>query len=80
MRNFSDDCLQAEAIPERVKDFGRFRRAHAIASKLDDDSLDHQLVTLKYELNAASSEHFATDLIQRAKLLEASRCEVEPDT
>jgi hypothetical protein len=50
-----------------------------LASKLDDDSLDHQLVTLKYELNAASSEQLAEDLRQRAKSLDAARCEVEPD-
>ena len=50
-----------------------------LASKLDDDSLDHQLVTLRYELNAASSEQLAEDLRERAKSLDAARCQVEPD-
>lgn len=50
-----------------------------LASKLDDDSLDHQLVTLKVELNAASSEQLAADLRERAKLVDAARCEVEAD-
>ena len=50
-----------------------------LASKLDDDSLDHQLVTMKYELNAASSEELASDLRQRAKSIDAAKCEVEAD-
>ena len=50
-----------------------------LASKLDDDSLNHQLVTLKWELNAASSAQFAEDLRQRAKSLDAARCEIEAD-
>jgi hypothetical protein len=49
-----------------------------LASKLDDDALDHQLVTLRYELNAATSEQFATDLSQRAGALDA-RCRIEAE-
>jgi hypothetical protein len=49
-----------------------------LASKLDDDALDHQLVTLRYELNAATSEQFAADLSQRAGALDA-RCRIEDD-
>jgi hypothetical protein len=49
-----------------------------LASKLDDEALDHQLVTLKYELNAATSEQFAADLSQRAGALEA-RCRIEAE-
>ncbi len=49
-----------------------------LASKLDDDALDHQLVTLRYELNAATSEQFAADLRQRAGALEA-RCRIEAE-
>jgi hypothetical protein len=49
-----------------------------LASKLDDDALDHQLVTLRYELNAATSEQFAADLDQRAGALDA-RCRIEVD-
>jgi hypothetical protein len=49
-----------------------------LASKLDDDALDHQLVTLRYELNAATSEQFAADLNQRAATLDA-RCRIEAD-
>jgi hypothetical protein len=50
-----------------------------LASKLDDESLDHQLVTLKWELNAAFSELLAEDLRQRATSLDAARCDVTPD-
>ena len=49
-----------------------------LASKLDDDSLDHQLVSLKYELNAATSDQFADDLRQRAAPL-GGHCQVEAD-
>jgi hypothetical protein len=49
-----------------------------LASKLDDDALDHQLVTLRYELNSATSEQFATDLSQRAGALDA-RCRIEAE-
>jgi len=48
-----------------------------LASKLDDDALDHQLVTLRYELNAATSEQFTADLNQRAGALDAPRCRIE---
>jgi hypothetical protein len=49
-----------------------------LASKFDDDSLDHQLLSLKYELNAASSDQFADDLGQRAASLGAI-CHIEAD-
>jgi len=49
-----------------------------LASMLDDDSLDHQLVTLKYELNAATSEQVTDDLRQRAAPLGA-QIQVEGD-
>ncbi len=49
-----------------------------LASKLDDDSLDHQLVSLKYELNAATSDRFADDLRQRAAPL-GGHFQVEAD-
>lgn len=50
-----------------------------LASKLDDDSLDHQLLTLKYELNAAASETLSEDLRQRAASLDAAKCEIDMD-
>ena len=50
-----------------------------LASKLDDDSLHHQLVTVKYELNASTSDQFTKDLRERATSVEATRCEVEVD-
>jgi hypothetical protein len=49
-----------------------------LASKLDDDSLHHQLVTLKYELNAAASDPFAADLSDRASTVGA-RCRIEAE-
>jgi hypothetical protein len=49
-----------------------------LASKLDDDSLGHQLVSLKYELNAATSKGFADDLGQRSASLGA-QYQVETD-
>jgi hypothetical protein len=48
-----------------------------LASRLDDDSLDHQLLTLRYELNAAFSDDFAESLLERAKSLDAAKSEVE---
>lgn len=48
-----------------------------LASKLDDDSLDHQLLTLKYELNAALSEDFAESFLERTESLNAAKSEVE---
>lgn len=40
-------------------------------SKLDDDGLDPQLITLRIELNAAVSEALASELEQRAKGMDA---------
>jgi hypothetical protein len=54
-------------------------RAHLVwlASKLDDDTLDHQLITLKYELMAGSDPNLADDLKARAKTIQANKAEVE---
>ena len=50
-------------------------RAHLIwlASKIDDDALDHQLITLKYELMAATNNGLEDDLKGRAHGLQANR-------
>lgn len=50
-----------------------------LASKLDDDALDHQLLTLRYELNAAASDSLGDDLRQRAAALDAAKCEIEAE-
>jgi hypothetical protein len=54
-------------------------RAHLVwlASKLDDDTLDHQLITLKYELMAGADPVLADDAKARAKAIQANKAEVE---
>jgi hypothetical protein len=48
-----------------------------LSAKLDDDLLDLQLITLKLELNAASSDELSHELEQRAKGVDANRWGVE---
>jgi len=57
-------------------------RAHLVwlASKLDDDTLDHQLITLKYELMAGTSPTLTDDVKARAKAIQANKAEVEDET
>jgi hypothetical protein len=54
-------------------------RAHLVwlASKLDDDTLDHQLITLKYELMAAADPNLASDVKARAQAIQAAKVEIE---
>jgi hypothetical protein len=54
-------------------------RAHLVwlASKLDDDTLDHQLITLKYELMAGTNPALTDDVKTRAKAIQANKAEVE---
>ena len=54
-------------------------RAHLVwlASKLDDDTLNHQLVTLKYELLAGADPNLVEDVKARAKAIQANKAEVE---
>jgi hypothetical protein len=54
-------------------------RAHLVwlAPKLDDDALDHQLITLKYELMAGSETTLAEDVKARAKGIQANKVEIE---
>lgn len=56
-------------------------RAHIIwlASKLDDDTLDHQLITLKYELMAGTNEKLEAEIQNRARAIEAAKVEVEEE-
>ena len=56
-------------------------RAHLLwlASKLDEDELDHQLMTLRYEINAATSGEFADELRQRAEGIQAGKVNIEED-
>jgi hypothetical protein len=56
-------------------------RAHLVwlASKLDDDTLDHQLITLKYELMAGADPHLADDIMARAKAIQANKAEVDDE-
>jgi hypothetical protein len=56
-------------------------RAHLIwlATKLDDDTLNHQLFTLKYELMASSDAGLAADLKARALAIQASKVSVEEE-
>jgi len=50
-----------------------------LSTALDDDSYDHQLLTMKIELNAATSGRLADDIKQRAEDMETSRWSVEED-
>ena len=57
-------------------------RAHLVwlASKLDDDTLDHQLITLKYELMASTNPALTDDVKARAKAIQANKVEVEDES
>jgi len=48
-----------------------------LASKLDDDTLDHQQITLKYELMAGADPNLADDVKARAKAIQPNKAEVE---
>lgn len=56
-------------------------RAHLLwlAATLDDDALDHQLVTLKYDLMAATSADLAADIKARAQTIQANKAVVEEE-
>lgn len=56
-------------------------RAHLVwlASKLDDDSLHHQLITFKYELMAKFDSSLAAEMKARAQAIQANKAEVEED-
>ncbi len=56
-------------------------RAHLVwlAARLDDDNLHHQLITLKYELMAASDPTLAADLKARAQAIQANKVSVEEE-
>ena len=56
-------------------------RSHLLwlASKLDDDSLNHQLLTVKYELLAATNESLQQDLTSRGQSVQANKLTVEKD-
>jgi hypothetical protein len=56
-------------------------RAHLVwlASKLDDETLDQQLITLKYELMAGADANLAADVRARAQAIQASKVEVKDE-
>ena len=51
-----------------------------LAAQLDDDSLDHQLLTLKYELMASTNDDLATELRGRAEAVQANKVDVEEES
>jgi hypothetical protein len=57
-------------------------RAHLVwlASKLDDETLDHQLITLKYELMAREDPNLADDVKGRANAIQANKAEIENES
>jgi hypothetical protein len=63
-----------EALREAV-------RTHLIwlASRLDDAALDHQLLTLRYELLARTSEALEQDLRNRGASLQANKVEIDSE-
>lgn len=56
-------------------------RAHLVwlADKLDEDSLDHQLITIKYELMAGTDAGLAADFKMRARAIQANKVDVEEE-
>ena len=56
-------------------------RAHLVwlASKLDDDTLNHQLITLKYEFMAAVDAALAADVKARAQAIQANKTEIKEE-
>lgn len=72
-----------ELLNRSIADPARREQARKVlvwlAATLDDDALDHQLLTLKLELNAASSKQLEMELEQRAKELETPRWSVEEE-
>jgi hypothetical protein len=56
-------------------------RAHLLwlASTLDDDSLDHQLITLKYDLMAGTNTDLATEIRARAQRIQANKTVIEEE-
>lgn len=56
-------------------------RAHLIwlASQLDDDTLDHQLITLKYGLMASTNDDLVAELRNRAEALQANKVDIEEE-
>jgi hypothetical protein len=56
-------------------------RAHLVwlASKLDDDTLNQQLITLKYDLMAETNADLAAELKIRAAAIDASTVAVEDE-
>jgi hypothetical protein len=51
-----------------------------LASKLDEPDLDHQLITIKYELMAGTDVNLAADVKARAQIIQANKVEVEKDS
>jgi hypothetical protein len=56
-------------------------RAHLVwlASKLDHYELDHQLISLKYELMAGADPNLAAEIKARAQAIQANKAEVEDE-
>lgn len=56
-------------------------RAHLVwlASKLDDYALDHQIITLKYELMARTDSNLAAEVKARAQAIQANKADVEDE-
>jgi hypothetical protein len=56
-------------------------RAHLVwlASKLDEPNLDHQLLTIKYELMAGTDASMAAEVKARAHAIQANKAEVEEE-
>ena len=56
-------------------------RAHLVwlANKLDEDSLDHQLMTLKYELMAGTDASLTADFKMRAQAIQANKADIEEE-
>jgi uncharacterized protein with von Willebrand factor type A (vWA) domain len=56
-------------------------RAHLVwlADKLDEDSLDHQLITIKYELMAATDASLAADFKMRTQAIQANKVDIEEE-
>jgi hypothetical protein len=74
---------RVEVNNRSIRDEGKREavRGHLLwlASKLDDDMLDHQLITLKYELMAGSDRTLVDEVKSRAISIQANKVEVEEE-
>jgi hypothetical protein len=83
VKNNSYSWYRLEIVNRSITDEAKREaiRAHLVwlADKLDEEALDHQLLTLKYELLAATDSKLTEDLRARAQTIQANKLQVEEE-